>query len=303
MITGGSGLLGVNWAWTRRKDDDTWIGLHKRQIHLDGVRECNLFDTNSLEKTIKTLAPNVIIHTAGITNIDACEQTPTQALKVNRDLAKKFAKIAFSHNITFVHISTDHLFEGRLGMLDEEAIRLPLNIYGQSKFLGESAVLAANPKALVLRVNFFGWGPHYRLSFSDWILTSLASGTLITLYDNVYFTPLYTGQIITYAHRLIEQNATGIYHITSSDRLSKFDFGMKLANAFGYNKKLITRGAYNPNKGTPRPLDMSLSNVKLQRTIGPLNLTTDSAIEALKTDVGLHSIFSSIDFKNKKEVF
>ena len=137
-------------------------------------------------------------------------------------------------------------------------------------------------------------------------MNSLASGTPITLYDNVFYTPLYTGQLIDCAHQLLDQNAKGIYHLTSSDRLSKYDFGMKLAKAFNHDQGLITRGAYNPDNGIPRPLDMSLSNSKLLHSLGvaspPPSLTTDDAITALKADETLRSTFSSIDLGSEEQV-
>ena len=143
LITGGSGLLAVNWAWARRRDNDIWLELHRRRIELDGVTTCVLDDPARLDARIDDIAPDVIIHTAGMTNVDACEAATSEALAVNRDLAQRYAAIARHRNIAFVHISTDHLFDGRHQMLDETAPCLPINSYGHSKWLGERAVMEA----------------------------------------------------------------------------------------------------------------------------------------------------------------
>ena len=297
LITGGSGLLAVNWAVQRREFDQIHIGLHKRQIKLEGVETASI-DFDNLIKfaaLINDIQPDVIIHTAAMTNVNDCETDPEQAFKVNRDTAELAAKIANDRNIAFVHISTDHLFDGSTAMLDETALPNPLNNYGKSKFEGEQAVINACPDALIFRVNFFGWGPSYRPSFSDWIINSLRSNQTITLYDNVFFTPLYTGEVIDACHGLINQRAKGIYHLTSSNRLSKHKFGIKLADVFGLDKDLITRGEYIAGAGIPRPLDMSLDNSKLLRQLSLKHMPIDASIAELRSGEHIKATLFSIE--------
>lgn len=293
LITGGSGLLGVNWAVARRQIDEIWLGLNDRHIFLDNTKSISL--KGGLDRAIARTKPNIIIHTAAMADVDGCEADLKAAVDVNCDLAATYAKAAYDHGLRFVHISTDHLFDGFRPMLDENTQCAPINNYGYSKWLGESAVLKAHPGALILRINFFGWGPAYRHSFSDWIMGSLRSGKPITLYSNVYFTPLYVGDTITLAHQLIEKSATGIYNLTSSDRVSKFDFGLKVARAFGLDVDLIARAEYSPLHSVPRPLDMSLDNTKTRRLLKIDSLRIDEAIANLKYNEPLKKLFSLID--------
>lgn len=293
LITGGSGLLALNWAVERRHIDKIWLGLNNRQIALNKTRTILISD--GLQNAITLIKPDIIIHTAAVANVESCEADERKALAVNCDLAASYAQTAFDHKIPFVHISTDHLFDGHQPMLDETAKCLPLNIYGHSKWLGECAVLNAHPDALVLRVNFFGWGPPYRPSFSDWILNSLSQKLPITLFENIYFTPLYTGILINLAHQLIAKQAKGIYNLTSSERISKYDFGIKLAGIFGYNSDSINAGLYEPENSIARPLDMSLSNIKTLNTLGINSLTIDNSIASLSRHKSLKKVFSSID--------
>lgn len=293
LITGGSGLLATNWAAMRGHHDDIWLGLHNRHISMDNVQTISIND--GLNRAINAVAPDVIIHTAAMTDVDACEAAGAKAMSVNRDLAETFAKAAYDNGLHFVHISTDHLFDGKESMMNETASCSPLNKYGYSKWLGEKAVLKAHPDALIVRVNFFGWGPTYRPSFSDWILNNLSNKSTITLFDNVYFTPLYIRQLIEAAHGLIDRKAYGIYHLTSCDRVSKYEFGIRLAHAFGHDQNLITRGSYDCDNFVPRPLDMSLSNTKVLKELGISHLKLDDAIDALKADELMQTTFSSID--------
>ena len=206
LITGGSGLLAVNWAASRKHQDDVWIGLNQRCIRIENTRSITLAD--GLDLAIKFVKPDLIIHTAAMTNVESCEADKKKALAINCDLAKNYAKSARDHDLPFIHISTDHLFNGLQPMVNETWPCSPINNYGYSKWLGELAVLEAHPNALIVRVNFFGWGPPYRPSFSDWILDNLSQNSEITLYKNVYFTPLYVGDVISLTHQLIDQDAS-----------------------------------------------------------------------------------------------
>ena len=293
LITGGSGLLAVNWAAARQHINEIWLGLNNRQIAIGNTStiamNCRLADV------INSVKPDIMIHTAAMTDVDYCEANEKQAIAVNCDLAASYAETAYKIGLPFVHISTDQLFDGRQPLLDETTPCQPINKYGRSKWLGERAVLNAHPDALVLRVNFFCWGPSYRPSFSDWILSNLSQKAPITLYEDVYFTPIYAGVLINIAHQLIAKRAKGIYNLTSSDRISKYDFGVKLAQIFGHNANSITPGSYKSSNSTPRPLDMSLNNNKVLNTLGIESLTIENSIIALAENKSLKNIFSSID--------
>ena len=121
LITGGSGLLALNWAIARKGVDDITLGLHQRQVQLEDVTATMISDEGdgALTEVIADIAPDIIIHTAAMTNVDQCQQAPDQAMQVNRDLSARVAKAAHDQGCKLVHISTDHPFTGDEAMLDE----------------------------------------------------------------------------------------------------------------------------------------------------------------------------------------
>ena len=125
-----------------------------------------------------------------LTNIENCEKNPSLAKRINVNFSLNVAKACKELNITLVHISTDHLFYNQGSYIKEENEVNPINVYGQSKADAEIKILKINPKALVIRTNFFGWGPFHKLSFSDKILESLSFNKSINLFDDVFFTPI-----------------------------------------------------------------------------------------------------------------
>jgi dTDP-4-dehydrorhamnose reductase len=218
---------------------------------------------------VREAAPQVIVHAAALTDVDACEHDPARAQAMNVDAARNVAAAARTQGAKLVHISTDQLWDGQRAMLDEATPPAPLNVYGRSKAEAERAVLAAAPDAMVLRTNFFGRGQPQRPTFSDWVEDGLRHGRRLTMFTDVFFTPIAMELLCPIIVEMVERGATGIYHAVGSERLSKFEFGMRLAALFGYDRPNIVPGSVrDAGLNAPRPSDMSLSSDKIARLLG-----------------------------------
>lgn len=284
LLTGGSGLLATNWACAMRNEWDVVLGTHLHPVKLNGVTCCqlDLDDEARLQAQIGQMAPDLIVNTAGLTDVDRCEADPRLATQVNAQLAGNVATIAGRTGSKLIHISTDHLFAGDRGLRTESDMPCPLNEYARSKLLGESLVQAICPGALVVRTNFFGWGHAGRQSFSDWILASLRAGKGIPLFDDVHFTPILADTLALTAHKLAEGGASGIFNITGDERVSKYEFGRRLAERFELPADLIRRSQMGlAQLRATRPGDMSLANAKTRNCLGAPLGSLDSYFAAL----------------------
>lgn len=267
LITGGSGLLALNWALALRGSCDVTLGLHTRSSVFGGVkaRRLSLDSIDRLRQEMDETEPNIVIHAAGLASVEQCEDNPTLARFVNVDLAKNVATVCAEKGIALVHISTDHLFSGDRQMVGETEPVEPKNVYGMTKAEAEIRVLEAKPDALVVRTNFFGWGPTYRHSFSDLVVDALQSGREVTLFTDVYYTPILAETLALATHQLLEHKVSGICNVSGNDRISKHEFGCRLAGRFGLDSGLIKAGTLSGRTGlVSRPFDMSLSNRKLR---------------------------------------
>lgn len=271
LITGGSGLLALNWALAIRGERAVTLGLHERQVSLSGVltRQVDLESADSLARAFDEGEVGMVVHTAGFTNVDECEAKPDLARHINVELAANVAKVCAKLNLPLVHISTDHLFPGTEAMVTEDAPIAPVNVYGQTKAEAELQVLEAHPQALVMRTNFYGWGPAYRRSFSDMVVQALRAGKELTLFKDVFYTPILIEAAANTAHDLVESKAAGIFHVVGDERISKYEFGLKIAKEFALDAALIKPGylADQPSL-IQRPNDMSLSNQKACKLLG-----------------------------------
>ena len=166
-------------------NDNVAIVTHNANSDLNKVKKysVNSSSMEEIENIINTFKPSIIINSAGITDIEKCEKIIINLLmKQTLICQKKISKISKNNGIKFIHISTDHLFDGKKGNYSEEDAIFPLNNYAKTKALAEEEVLKNNDKSLIIRSNFYGWGPKNRKSFSDLIFDNLSNKKEIFLF-------------------------------------------------------------------------------------------------------------------------
>ncbi len=278
LITGGSGLLALSWSVATRDRYTVSLGLHRREVSLAGVeaQHLNLESVDDLLQSFDAIQPLMVIHTAGLANVEQCESNPDLAQHVNVELAANVARACAGLRLPLVHISTDHLFSGETSRVDETHPVAPKNVYARTKAAAESRVLEACPQALVVRTNFYGWGSSYRRSFSDVIIESLRKGQAVTLFQDVFYTPILIETLANTVLDLINLKASGIFHVVGDESISKYQFGLRVAEQFQLDSSLIKPGFLTDRPElVRRPHDMGLSNQKacnlLGRKIGGVN--------------------------------
>lgn len=268
LICGGSGLLGFRWAVAARGGYDVTILLHERHVKLKGVSTVigNPESMCSLSEILNQVRPDIVVNTIGLSSVDECQKNPDWARHVNCELAGNIAEACSEFGVDrFVHVSTDHLFDGHRAYSDEDRAVDPVNVYGLTKADGEKRVLSLNPKALIIRTNFYGWGPAHRNSFSDEILARLVRREPVALFTDVFYTPILIDTLVDFIQRLWERDAFGIYNVVSDERISKYEFGLLMEKSLKISSGLIIPGLSTARPDlTKRPLDMSLSNKKLK---------------------------------------
>lgn len=271
LITGGSGLLALNWACALRDTWDVTLGTHRHAVELAGVgaRPLVLDEPARLRAQLEEVSPDLVVHTAGLTSVDRCELFPALAHQANVEIAKNVAQAAALHGAALVHVSTDHLFSGLRSMCSEAEPPEPVNHYGRTKALAETVVMQMNPAALIVRTNFFGWGHATRQSFTDWLIYNLRAGKELSLFDNVFFTPILADTLAVAAHELVEKGASGVFNLVGDQRLSKYEFARILAEGFSLPEHLLLRHSFDGSElVAARPHDMSLDNRKAREVLG-----------------------------------
>ena len=262
LITGGSGLLGSNLALRLRKNYEVLILLNKTKIHIPST--INAKAQSSLDEIFSFFRPDLVINTVAQTNIEICEEDPFLAKEANLNYLKIIVPLCKNNGCKLLHISTDHLSNGLKPFLQEDEDVKPLNVYARTKLEGEKYIQKEMPSALIVRTNFFGWGPKYRNSFSDTIINRIKEKKNISLFEDAFFSPVSMRRLCEVIMLLNSFNAYGIYNVSSNDRISKLQFGLMVCEFFKLDKSFIKISKISENKNLIiRPKDTSLKNKKV----------------------------------------
>jgi len=266
MITGSDGFLGANAAAYLETRANV-IGI-TRQQH-------DLTKPETLAQEIAETKPDYLLHTAAIANHTLCEDRPDLAEAVNAEATKVIARACEHAGTKLIYISTDAVFSGQptatklAGNYLETDPPNPSTVYGETKLRGE--ILAQQETdPLIIRTNFFGWSPTGQRSILEFFVNELRANRTVNGFTNVTTTSLYTQTLMDYIFQLKDNSE--IFHVTSSDVITKYEFGLKVAKHFNLDQALITDAT------APETKDISLNTDKLVKR---LQRPVESQVEGL----------------------
>jgi dTDP-4-dehydrorhamnose reductase len=157
---------------------------------------------------------DVFLNPAGLTSLEACEDNPALARRINAEAPAEIAKWATTRGIPVFHFSTDYVFGGESdGLRGEADPAFPVNVYGRSKRAGELAILA-NPCNTVIRVSWV-FGPE-KPSFIDQVFDHALAGQPLAAVADKFSLPVFTQDLSRWVECLIEQKSIGIFHACNS---------------------------------------------------------------------------------------
>lgn len=226
--------------------------------------------------------PRWVIHCAALTDVDACESDPGSAFTVNAVVAGQVAAAAAAVDAGIIYISTDAFWDSA-GPHRENDVTAPLNIYTITKLVGEDAVQGANPRSLVIRTNIFGWSPVRRRKLAEWILGELEAGHDVPGFSDVCFNPLLANDLADILFELTDRSVTGLYHVASSDIVTKYAFAVALAKEFGFDPTRVKAASIAAT--TPRalrPRDTSLDVSRVSQLLGRTLPTVEEGLRGLR---------------------
>lgn len=227
-----------------------------------------------LSRLQKSDAP-VVIHMAAFTNVDGAEEQKDLAersdpWKMNVLGTENVIKAAESTGKKLIYISTDFVFDGEHtppGGYTEEDTPHPVNWYAQTKYEGEKRVQSAQVPWMIVRIAYPYRAQFEKNDFVRAMKNRLAQGLEIKAITDHKYCPTFIDDIAGALDVLIQQSATGIYHVTGNESLSPYDAAMAIAETFGLDTNLIgtaTREEYFAGKAQ-RPFDLSMNNGKIKQ--------------------------------------
>jgi dTDP-4-dehydrorhamnose reductase len=266
LVIGAAGFVGEKLYNILSKDFEV-IGTYYAEKKYN-FKYLDMSNRESVIKLISKTKPHVVIHTAGITNVDFFEENPNEIKRVNIQGIKNIIEGCLKTNSKLICISSDYVFDGEKGNYIEEDKPNPISAYGKAKLEEEELVKNSGLNYLILRIAVpYGYNSlSDKQTFEKWVINNLKNNKEIKVIDDQYNTPTLIDDIANAAKRLIELNRTGIYHVTGSERISRYDFALKVAEIFNLDKKLIKKvKTKDLNWKAKRPKDSSLNIDKLKK--------------------------------------
>ncbi|OGO31868.1 MAG: hypothetical protein A2136_04065 [Chloroflexi bacterium RBG_16_54_11] len=241
LITGASGLLGLNLALETAPRHTVFGTVNNQRLKTGAftVIHTDLLAPGAVESLLEATRPAWVIHCAALANLDACEAAPDLARQLNTELPRTLAGFVARSGARLVHISTDAVFDGLRGGYTEEDRPSPLGVYSHTKLEGELAVAEANPGAIIARVNLFGWSLAGDRSLAEFFFNNLSQGRQVMGFTDVFFCPLLANHLAEIFIKMLESKLSGVYHVVSPESLSKYEFGVRLAQRFSLDGSLV----------------------------------------------------------------
>jgi dTDP-4-dehydrorhamnose reductase len=271
LITGASGLLGINLALEAAREHEV-IGVDRGKLKSAPFRvlTADFLHPGAIHSILDSTDPDWLINCAALANLEKCEEEPTQARILNTDLPGELAIACAKRNIPFVHLSTDSVFDGtKEGIYTEEDEPNPPGVYSQTKLDGERAVGQVNPRAIIARVNFYGWSLGGKRSLSEFFVNNLSAGKNVNGFTDVIFCPMWVNHLSRTLIEMLEKDLHGLYHVVGAQAISKYQFGVEVARRFGLRESLIAPLSVEQSSLTARRShNLWLSVHKLSTALG-----------------------------------
>lgn len=246
LITGANGLLGYKLVQLLSQQDHIQTIATGRRPIADlpttvSFSELDITDIIQTEDLIHQQKPDVIINTAAMTQVDQCESERDLCWKANVTGVENLVAACEKNQTHLVHVSTDFIFDGSHGPLDETALPEPVNFYGESKLAGEKVLQRSNISWAILRtVLVYGVTPDMsRSNIVLWVKRSLEEGKTIHVVNDQWRTPTLAEDLAMGCFLAAKKKASGIYNISGEEMMTPYDIAIQTADFFKLNKSLI----------------------------------------------------------------
>ncbi|MGJ8683034.1 MAG: dTDP-4-dehydrorhamnose reductase [Nonlabens sp.] len=227
IITGANGMLG-----TAIKN-----ALSSHDVYAFSSQELDITCVQRFHKKVAIIQPDYIINCAAYTAVDLAETEEEKAFKINALAVQKMAQIAKQYDATFIHFSTDYVFDGTANKpyVPEQATD-PINVYGASKLAGEKAITLIDGKHYIFRISWL-YATHGK-NFFNWVAgTDMKE---LSIVNSQTGSPTSALDVARFIHHLIHKDPDnyGIYHFTNQGTMTWYDFAVIINEKLDLGKKI-----------------------------------------------------------------
>ncbi len=276
LITGAGGMLGTDLVSVLKSGADV-AGIEKRPVtHLP--IPCEICDLTQFRKTrdcVLGQAPDIVIHSAALTDVDYCEEHHDEALENNVEATKNLVTVCNEIDAPLIFFSTDYIFDGtKKGEYLETDKPQPLNFYGNTKFLAESFIMENAARAMIFRITWlFG---RYGRCFPKAILRQAEEVKKMNVVNDQVGRPTYSvdlaqalGTIILQRNEHIFSKEKEVFHVGNHGTVNWAEFARHILKTAGHSDVRVEEiTSAQLKRPAPRPANSVLSLNKAKSVLG-----------------------------------
>ena len=269
-ITGAAGFIGSELVRAAQRVVPTWriVPIFRETIALE--------NPTAIEARFRIDRPTLILHTAALSRSPDCEANPDLARRTNVGLTRTLVEATGGARMLLV--STDLVFDGQMGDYRETDSVNPLSLYGETKAEAERLVLARSENLVVRTSLNFGFSPRGNHAFNEEMANGWRQGKSYRLFVDEFRCPIFASDTARLIWMLLRSDGQGLFHLAGSERLSRWDTGLLVANYYQRNGQRhfdnwnpecvrVEQGSLREYRGAARAPDTSLNCHRLEKQI------------------------------------
>ncbi len=294
LITGSNGLLGQKLVQLLSQESEieliaTARGANRLPVSSEYLYvSFDITQEAEVNQVFETYKPNMVIHTAAMTNVDMCETDPEGCELLNVTAVNYLIRACEKYDTFFCHLSTDFIFDGENGPYAEEAEANPISIYGESKLKAEQLLQASSIRWAIARtVLVYGIvGDMSRTNIILWVKKSLEEGKTIQVVTDQFRTPTLAEDLAIGCWLITKNQTEGIFNISGSDFLTPYEMAIKTAEYYGLDQTLIQKADSSTfQQAAKRPMRTGFILNKAYRELGYQPRSFDQGIALMAEQV------------------
>ena len=272
LVMGATGLMGhaLFAAWKGQAGCEI-LGTYHTQPR-PGLAPLDICNPSAAKAMVDEFKPRAIVLLAAIPGVDYCEQHPEETRALNVEGSLNIVRLARETGATLIFFSSDYVFDGVEQPYAEDTTPRPLNEYGRQKATVERAILASLTDFLIVRVTaLYGWELKGK-NFVAQVIRAIEADRPMPLPTDQFYQPTYVENAAAVIQELVTRDVRGIVHVAGCDHVSRYTFGLVIAEVFGLDRALIVPALLKDlSPVTPRPHRTGLLTDKV-RTLVPTPL-------------------------------
>ena len=276
VITGANGLLGQKLAplFSSSEYELTATGTGACRFDIGGsiYEELDITNKEELISFFENKQPDILINTAAMTNVDACEDAKEACWEVNVTAVAYLAELCTKYKTHLIHLSTDFVFDGEDGPYTEEDLPNALSYYGKSKQASEEILLQSLGLSWAIARTIIIYGIAKKMSRTNivlWAKGALEKGDPINVVDDQFRSPTLAEDLAQGCFLIADKQAQGIFHVSGGETMSIIELVNRVADFYELDTSCITTiSSASLNQAAKRPPRTGFDISKAKNELG-----------------------------------